>query len=111
MNVRNLPLFGLRLNGLALPAVLIVFGLSASGWNGVFMADVAQRSPEGEVSRYTAAAIIPLFLGLICGPVVFTLLAASGNGFSLAWGALFAMGVIGVLILPGPSEKGSSRTS
>ena len=111
LSALTLAVFGLRLNGLALPAVLMVFGLSASGWNGVFMADVAQRSPEGEVSRYTAAAIIPLFLGLICGPVVFTLLAASGNGFSLAWGALSAMGVIGVLILPGPSEKGSSRAS
>ena len=93
---------GSHLPGIALQLVLIAFGLSASGWNGVFMADVAQRSPQGEAGRYTAAAVMPLLLGLICGPIVFTMLAAASGAFSLSWGALALSGVVGVLCLPGP---------
>ena len=43
------------LGGLATLAFL--FGLTASGWNGVFLAGVARLAPEGQVSEVTGAVL------------------------------------------------------
>ena len=54
---------------LALTAAL--FGLSASGWNGVFLSEVATRSMGFDIAAGTAAAMVPLYGGLIAGPLLF----------------------------------------
>jgi len=41
---------------LALP-VAIAFGATASGWNGVFLAEVARLAPDGRVAEATGAAL------------------------------------------------------
>jgi MFS family permease len=52
-----------------LHAVAFAFGVTASGWNGVFLAEVARLSPEGRVAEATGAVLVSGFCGLVLGPL------------------------------------------
>ena len=75
-------------------AVAVVFGASAVGWNGVFLAEVARQAPPGEIARVTGGAMVSAYAGLILGPVAFSAAAASaatlGAGYLLLAGATLA---------------------
>lgn len=50
--------------------VLVVLGATAMGWNGVFLAEVARRSPPGRVGDTTGAILFAAFGGVVVGPSV-----------------------------------------
>jgi hypothetical protein len=54
----------------ALGTLAFAFGLTASGWNGVFLAEVARLSPEGHVPEATGAVLTASYAGLLLGPVL-----------------------------------------
>ncbi|EWY39095.1 hypothetical protein N825_08815 [Skermanella stibiiresistens SB22] len=57
-----------------IPLVLVLFvgfGLSAIGWNGVFLAEVARLAPLGTVGTATGGALAFTFAGVALGPTVF----------------------------------------
>ena len=54
----------------ALGALAFVFGLTASGWNGVFLAEVARLAPEGRVPEATGAVLTASYAGLLLGPLL-----------------------------------------
>jgi len=80
--------------------VAFFFGVTASGWNGVFLAEVARLAPEGRVAEATGAALVPGFFGLVVGPL---LVAATAGviGLSGAYAILGAAALGGVLLLVG----------
>jgi MFS family permease len=51
--------------------VLFVFGASAIGWNGVYLAEVARQSPPGMAGIATAGTLAITFLGNVLGPPLF----------------------------------------
>lgn len=51
-----------------LGALAFTFGLTASGWNGVLLAEVARLSPEGRVPEATGAVLTASYAGLLLGP-------------------------------------------
>ena len=53
--------------------VLIVFGIGAIGWVGVFYAELARLSPEGEVGTITGGALALTYGGTLAGPSLFAL--------------------------------------
>jgi len=55
--------------------ILIVFGASAIGWNGVYLAEVARQAPEGQASMATGGTLAFTFLGVVVGPPIFGALA------------------------------------
>ncbi len=61
--------------------LLLVFGLSASGWNGIFLAEVARQVPAAQTGLATAAVMVVMTGGLVVGPLSF---AAIGTTFTLA---------------------------
>ncbi|MBF5095760.1 MFS transporter [Azospirillum sp. INR13] len=69
----------------ALAAATFLFGLTASGWNGIFLAEVARLAPAGRIGEATGAVMVGGFAGLIAGPV---LLVAAAAVSSLATGYL-----------------------
>jgi len=89
--------------GVAPPLLLgllcFLFGLTAAGWNGVFLAEVAREAPPGEIARVTGGVMITAYAGLILGPVAFsaaaTAAATLGAGYLLLAGATLA----GALVL------------
>ena len=57
--------------------LLAVFGASATGWNGVYLAAVARLAPPGEASIATGATLFVTYSGVVLGPMLFGLLASS----------------------------------
>ena len=52
-------------------AVLFVFGASAIGWNGVYLAEVARQAPPGRAGLATGGTLAITFLGNVLGPPLF----------------------------------------
>jgi MFS family permease len=83
------------------PVLLVIafcFGVTASGWNGVFLAEVARLAPEGRVAEATGAVLIPAFLGLVLGPLLVAG-TASLVGLGLAYAILGAVTLAATLVL------------
>ena len=81
--------------------LLLLFGASAIGWNGVYLAEVARQAPEGKASVATGGTLTFTFLGVVIGPPLF---GTYGAGF---W-ALAAISSLCSLVLwrlkPSPSN-------
>lgn len=72
----------------ALTAVAVVFGASAIGWNGVFLAEIVRHSPPGEAGVVTGGVLSFTYAGLVLFPSGFgAILGVSGSyalGFFVA---------------------------
>jgi sugar phosphate permease len=55
--------------------VLALFGVSAIGWNGVMLAEVARLAPPGRAGAITGATGFVTFGGVVVGPSAFSVLA------------------------------------
>ena len=65
--------------------VCAVFGATAIGWNGVFLAQVARFAPAGEASAATAGALFFTYAGVVVFPTIFAVLVESGAGYAAAF--------------------------
>ena len=100
------------LPGLLLAALMIGFGASASGWNGVYLAEVARQAPPGAAGRATSGTLAFTFLGVIIGTPLFGLIASGVGGFAFAFGmqAVLAVGLSVILVrLDGRHRAGLQR--
>ncbi|WNK00997.1 MFS transporter [Thalassospiraceae bacterium LMO-JJ14] len=78
-------------------AVLFLFGFSAVGWNGVFMAEVARMAPEGRIGSATGGVLVPVFIGVMIGPVLFTGIHEVLGLYTVSFAAVSVLTVIGIL--------------
>lgn len=72
-------------------AVLVVFGASAIGWNGVYLAEVARRAPPGQASLATGGTLAFTFLGGLVGPSVFGGLSSLLGTYRSGYAALMVI--------------------
>lgn len=79
-------------------ALLVVFGASAIGWNGVYLAEVARRAPPGQAGVATGGTLACTFLGVVLGPLIFGLLSeafgAYRGGFAVLAGVALTSGAL-----------------
>lgn len=68
--------------------VLSLFGSSAVGWNGIYLAEVARQAPAGQASIATGGALCMTFLGIVIGPPIFGLIAGAFGSYGLAYASL-----------------------
>lgn len=68
--------------------VLVLFGASAVGWNGVYLAEVARQAPQGMASMATGGTLAMTFLGVVVGPPVFGLIAGLTGSYGIAYASL-----------------------
>lgn len=80
-------------------AVLILFGLSAIGWNGVFLAEVARLAPDGRIGSATAGVLVPTYAGVLLGPSTFAGIQALAGQYTTAFGIFAAVSVCGFVLL------------
>jgi len=80
--------------------VLIVFGSTAIGWNGVYLAEVARQAPSGQTSMATGGSLCITFLGVVTGPSMFGVLAGSLHSYGVSYGflAIPALIILSILI-------------
>lgn len=97
--------------GPAWPAWLLfayaaVFGATAVGWNGVFLAEVARVAPPGRTSEATGGCLFFTYLGVVLTPPVFNALLSLGGGYAVAYAA-FALpaAAVGTWLLAGRASR------
>jgi MFS family permease len=72
----------------AILAVCVVFGMTAIGWNGVQLAEVARHAPAGQEGSVTGAAGFVTFGGVLAGPPAFALISTLTNGYRVGFAVL-----------------------
>jgi MFS family permease len=97
----------------AVLAVCVLYGATAVGWNGVFLAEVARLAPEGRVAVLTGGTQFFTFAGVLIGPPLFgaivSLTGSYGNGFAVA-AVLPLLAVFGMVAGgPGATREGGLR--
>jgi MFS family permease len=89
----------------AVLGVCVLYGATAVGWNGVFLAEVARLAPEGRVAYLTGGTQFFTFAGVLIGPPLFGAIASVtgtyGSGFVLT-AALPLLVVVPMLARRGP---------
>lgn len=83
----------------AITAVSVLFGATAIGWNGVFLAEVAHLAPTGQAGPATGGVLFFTFAGVVFGPSLFGVLAGLPGGYGLAFGAVAAGSAFGGLLV------------
>jgi MFS family permease len=79
-----------------------VFGLTASGWNGVFLAEVARLAPQDRIGETTGAILTASYAGLLATPVlIFIIETFVGLAGAFAGLAIFAFGGTAALVRRG----------
>lgn len=72
-----------------------IFGASAIGWNGVFLAEVANLAPAGQAATVSGASLFITYAGVVVGPPAFAQVVARTDSFSVAY---LAIGIVMVLV-------------
>jgi MFS family permease len=80
--------------------ILTIFGASAIGWNGVYLAEVARQAPQGKASMATGGTLAFTFLGVVLGAPVFGALSSFFGTYRAGFFALMvAAAVCGLVLL------------
>lgn len=90
-------------------AILFVYGSTAIGWNGVFMAEIARMAPPGRTSSATGGVLVPTFIGVIMGPLAFVAVHGLIGSYTATFGVMALItvaGMIPVLMLRLPGRQG-----
>jgi MFS family permease len=69
----------------AIVVLCVVFGGSAIGWNGVFVAEIARVAPKGQVAQATGAVLGLTYFGVVLTPFAFWIILATSSSYSLAF--------------------------
>ncbi len=80
-------------------AILVGFGASAIGWNGVYLAEVARRAPPGMASMATGGTLAFTFLGVVLGPPLFGALSGLFGTYRAGFVGLVLMASISGTVL------------
>ncbi len=70
---------------LLVAAVCAWFGATAISWNGVYLAEVARRAPQGRAVEATGGSLAFTYFGVLVSPPLFGLAAEHGAGFGVAF--------------------------
>ncbi len=82
---------------------MALVGATSMGWNGVHMAELARASPAAIIGDVTSSASLFGFIGSICGPLAFAMIASQTASFTwpfvLVAGQLIIFGVFSLVIV------------
>ena len=62
-----------------------VFGATAVGWNGVYLAEVAGLAPQGQISQATGGCLFFTFLGVVVTPPLFNVVLYLTGSYAVAY--------------------------
>jgi len=64
----------------AVLGVCLVLGISSTGWNGIYLAQIARLAPPGRAGELTGGSTLYSFGGVVVMPAIFsTILSATGS--------------------------------
>ncbi|QTQ35391.1 MFS transporter [Aromatoleum petrolei] len=84
----------------AVMAVSMLFGATAIGWNGVYLAEVARLAPAGQAGVLTGGTLFFTYFGVVAGPPAFAALVGATGSFAVGYAAIgCVILVIGLLLV------------
>ena len=81
----------------AIYAISVLFGATAVGWNGIFLAEIARVTRPEETGRATGGALFFTFGGMVAGPALFGLLVTMTGSYGAAFWMLAAAALLPAL--------------
>ena len=93
--------------------LFFVFGATASGWNGAFLAEVARAAPQGLVSTATGGSLFFVNVASVTAPIVFANIYAAATSYSLTFAllALTSAAALGCLLRARQFERLARATT
>lgn len=70
--------------------LLAMLGLTAIGWNGVYLAEIARLAPTGLIGTATGSSLVVTYVGVMLGPAVIAVIYGFAGTYTLSF-ALFAL--------------------
>lgn len=95
-----------QLPEIALFLVLILFGFSAIGWNGVHQAFIGEFSGHKSAGRAIGFCLAIGFLGSLCGPMLFGKIIDATGTYRIAWFSLSGVMVLAFIFFDMIRGKG-----
>ena len=74
-------------------------GLTAVGWNGIYLAEVARAVPIDKVGSATGGIMMFTYVGVVLGPTAFGTIVATTGSYAAAFIAIDALVLVTVLAL------------
>jgi MFS family permease len=65
--------------------VAALFGATAVGWNGVYLAEVARLAPIGKAGEATGGTLFFTFSGVVVGPPIFGLIVNASGSYPVGY--------------------------
>ncbi|MGE0723464.1 MAG: MFS transporter [Alphaproteobacteria bacterium] len=76
---------------IAVYAVAALFGATAVGWNGVFMAEIARQAPADKVAMATGGTMVMTFSCIIVVPPAFGTISQAIGSYAMTYGLVGAV--------------------
>ena len=95
----------------AVLGICALYGATAVGWNGVFLAEVARLAPEGRVAFLTGGTQFFTFAGVLIGPPLFGAIASLAGGYGAGFVAtgILPFAVLAMMAGSPGARSGESR--
>ena len=94
----------------AVTAVAALVGATVSGWNGVFLAEVARVVPQDQVGAATGGTLFFTYFGLVVGPTLFSIATAATGGYEAGFCLMGALALAaGLLLLSGRQPRSGGK--
>ena len=94
----------------AVLATCVLYGATAVGWNGVFLAEVARLAPEGRVAFLTGGTQFFTFAGVLIGPPLFGAIASLTGSYGAGFAAAAALPLLAVVGMIARARPGRTST-
>ena len=93
----------------AVLGICLLYGATAVGWNGVFLAEVARLAPDGRVAIVTGGTQFFTFAGVFVGPPVFGAVAAAAGSYGAGFVLIATLPFAAVLSLVTRAANSAER--
>jgi MFS family permease len=86
-------------------AVCLLYGATAVGWNGIYLAEVARLAPEGRIATVTGGTQFFTFSGGLLGPPLFGTIAAATGGYGYGFVLIAVLPLVNAAWLLMPESR------
>jgi len=78
---------------------IMLFGATAVGWNGVYMAEIARQAPPDRIGTATGGSLVLTFSAIIVGPAGFALVSGVTGGLGPTYLVIAGVALLGAVAL------------
>jgi sugar phosphate permease len=79
--------------------LLVTIGMTAIGWNGVFLAEIAHLAPTGLISSATGGAMVITYAGVMLGPAAMSSIYGYAGSYTLTFGLFSVIPLAGLFFV------------